>query len=191
MNSGAEAFQYDPFGRRVQKTSMLSTTNYLYDGFNPVQELSGTTPTANLLEGLNIDEYLQRTNSSGPVDFLTDALRSTLALTDSNGNTVAQYTYEPLGNTTGGGSGNPYQLNLSTLRSVIRGLRAEQKSILATMEKLERDRQNVEAGLLALRDGNVRTPDKVRKRKRMSKAARQRISQAQKKRRAAAKKVVN
>jgi hypothetical protein len=56
------------------------------------------------------------------------------------------------------------------------------------MEKLERDRQKVEAGLIALRDGNVRPPAKARKRKRMSKAARQRISQAQKKRWAAAKK---
>jgi hypothetical protein len=59
------------------------------------------------------------------------------------------------------------------------------------MEKLERDRQRVEAGLLALRDGSGRPPADARKRKRMSKAARQKISQAQKKRWAAAKKAAN
>ena len=110
MNSGAESFQYDPFGRRFAKAPLVSTTNYLYDGANPVQELSGTTPTASILEGLNVDEYFQRTDSSGSANFLTDALGSTLALTDSNGNIIDQYTYEPFGNTNvGGTSTNPYQ----------------------------------------------------------------------------------
>jgi hypothetical protein len=44
MNSGGDSFQYDPFGRRVTKTTIFGTTNYLYDGVNPVQELAGTTP---------------------------------------------------------------------------------------------------------------------------------------------------
>jgi RHS repeat-associated protein len=109
MNSGADTFAYDPFGRRVAKTVLGSTTNYLYDGVNPVQELSGTTPTANLLTG-GVDEYFQRTDSSGPANFLSDALGSTLALTGPSGNTLAQYTYEPFGNTTpSGSSANPYQ----------------------------------------------------------------------------------
>jgi uncharacterized protein RhaS with RHS repeats len=38
-----------------------ATTNYLYDGADVVQELSGTTPTANLLTGLGIDERFSRT----------------------------------------------------------------------------------------------------------------------------------
>lgn len=96
MNSGGASFQYDPFGRRVAKATILGTTNYLYDGVNPVQELSGSTPTANLLTG-GIDEYFQRTDSNGPANFLTDALGSTLALTDGSGNMLAQYTYEPFG----------------------------------------------------------------------------------------------
>jgi RHS repeat-associated protein len=109
MNSGSMSFQYDPFGRRVAKTTILGTTNYLYDGLNPVQELAGTTPTANLLTG-GIDEYFQRTDSNGPANFLTDAIGSMLALIDPSGNTLAQYTYEPFGNTTiTGSSTNPYQ----------------------------------------------------------------------------------
>ena len=35
------SFGYDPFGRRTRKTVNGSTTEYLYDGFNAVQELSG------------------------------------------------------------------------------------------------------------------------------------------------------
>lgn len=109
MDMSAESFLYDPLGRRVAKTILGTTTNYLYDGANPVQELSGATPTANLLTA-GVDEYFQRTDSSGPRDFLSDALGSTLALSDSTGTIQASYTYEPFGNTTiTGTSSNPYQ----------------------------------------------------------------------------------
>ncbi len=102
-------FQYDAFGRRVSKT-VAGTTQYLYDGVNPVQELSGASVSANLLTGLRVDEYFQRTDATGPANFLTDALGSTVALTGTSGNTLASYTYEPFGNTTvSGSSSNPYQ----------------------------------------------------------------------------------
>jgi RHS repeat-associated protein len=94
----------------VGKTISATTTNYLYDGLNPVQELSGGAPTANLLTGLGVDEYFQRTDVSGPANFLTDALGSTIALTGPIGNTLSLYTYDPFGNTTmTGSSANPYQ----------------------------------------------------------------------------------
>jgi RHS repeat-associated protein len=109
MNLTGDSFQYDPFGRRTAKTVLGTTTNYLYDGANPVQELSGTTPTANMLTG-GVDEYFTRTDSTGTANFLTDALGSTVSLTNSSGGTLAQYTYEPFGNTTTTGSStNTYQ----------------------------------------------------------------------------------
>ena len=43
-------------------------TQFLYDGFNPVQELNGASPpsvTANLLTGLSMDAYFTRSDSSG------------------------------------------------------------------------------------------------------------------------------
>lgn len=104
------SFQYDPFGRRVSKT-MNGATEYLYDGLNPVQELSANgTPMANLLAG-GTDEYFQRTDSNGPANFLTDALGSTIELTNLAGASLVQYAYEPFGNTTtvSGSSLNPYQ----------------------------------------------------------------------------------
>jgi RHS repeat-associated protein len=110
MNMIGDSFQYDPFGRRTAKAILGTTTNYLYDGLNPMQELSGSTVTANLLTGLGVDERFTRTDSSGTADFLTDVLGSTLALTNSSGSSVAQYTYEPFGNTApAGSSSSTYQ----------------------------------------------------------------------------------
>jgi len=96
----------------MKKTAGGTTTQFLYDGLNPVQELnSSNVATANLLTGLNIDEFFSRTDSSGARSFLTDILGSTLALTDSSGTFQTQYTYEPFGNVTvsGPANGNSYQ----------------------------------------------------------------------------------
>ena len=35
---GTTTFRYDPFGRRIQKSGPLGTTNYLYDGDNAIEE---------------------------------------------------------------------------------------------------------------------------------------------------------
>lgn len=64
------SFRYDAFGRRVGKTVNGVATDYLFDGANPVQELSGGAPTANLLTGLGVDEYLTRTDATGTHTFL-------------------------------------------------------------------------------------------------------------------------
>ena len=98
------SFQYDAYGRRTQKTVAGSTTSYMYDGANPAQELAGTTPTANILTGLGVDQYLTRTDSAGTRNYLSDALGSTVALTDSNGAVQTSYTYEPFGTATSSGS---------------------------------------------------------------------------------------
>jgi RHS repeat-associated protein len=78
---------------------------------NPVQEVQNGAPSANMLTGLGIDEYFQRTDSSGASSLLADALGSTLAMADSSGAIQTSYTYEPFGNTTvsGASSTNPFQ----------------------------------------------------------------------------------
>src|SRR5713226_6788027 len=108
-SSARWSWQY-PFHRK--KTINGAITQFLYDGLNPVQELNASNvATANLLTGLNIDEFFSRTDSSGARSFLTDILGRTLALTDSNGTIQTQYTYEPFGNVTvsGATNGNSYQ----------------------------------------------------------------------------------
>jgi RHS repeat-associated protein len=96
VNSGGAMFGYDPLGRRASKVLLSATTDFLYDGLNPVQEQNGSTVTANLLTG-GIDERFQRTDSSGTYSYLADALRSTEALTSSTGAIQASYTYSPYG----------------------------------------------------------------------------------------------
>ena len=96
------SFQYDALGHRAGKTIGGVAANFLFDGSNTVQELSGSTPTANLLTG-GLDEIFTRT-SGGVENYLTDPLGSTVATTDSTGALATQYTYEPFGNTSSTGS---------------------------------------------------------------------------------------
>jgi RHS repeat-associated protein len=100
-NNGA-VFNYDPLGRRVSKTVLSTTTNFVYDGANAVQEF-GTLPTANLLTG-GVDERFQRTSATETDNYLTDALGSTVTLTDAAGNSVAQYSYAPFGSLSASGA---------------------------------------------------------------------------------------
>ncbi len=104
------SFSYDPLGRRVDTNLNGATTGYLYDGLNAVQETHGSTATS-ILSGLAVDERFARTDTSGRTDFLTDALNSTIGLTNSSGALVEQYTYDPYGNTTASSSAfnNPFQ----------------------------------------------------------------------------------
>lgn len=97
------SLQYDAVGRRIRNTA---GTSLLYDGANSVQELSGSTVTANALTG-GVDDLFTRTDSSGAFIPLQDALGSTIALVDSNGNVQTTYSYDPFGNTTTGGVSSP------------------------------------------------------------------------------------
>ena len=57
-------FVYDAFGRGMNKIISGTTTQFLYDGWNPVQELNSTNGVvANLMTGLRLDEYFTRTAS--------------------------------------------------------------------------------------------------------------------------------
>ncbi len=106
------SFQYDPFGRRVRKDVNGQATQFLYDGANPVQELSASgSVTANLLTGLAVDEVFTRNESGASRSFLADALGSPLALTDAAGAVQTQYSYEPFGKvaTSGAPDSNSFQ----------------------------------------------------------------------------------
>jgi len=101
------SLQYDGFGRR---TKNLQNTSFLFNGANAVQELSGSTPTANLISG-SIDEIFTRADSTGSFTQLKDALGSTIALVDSASVIQTAYSYDPFGNTTmtGGTNGSVFQ----------------------------------------------------------------------------------
>ena len=110
LSTGAN-FSYDATGRRLGKTVGGVTTGYMYDGINPVQEFDAAGNTkADMLTG-GVDQFFARTVNGVTSSYITDALGSTLGLTDAAGSFTTQYGYEAYGNTTttGGYSDNPFQ----------------------------------------------------------------------------------
>ncbi len=110
QGSNKRSFAYDPFGRRLSKTVNGTTTSYLYDGGNVANETT-EGKTAEVLNGLALDERYARTTSTGTDSYLTEELGSTIALANSSGTPTTEYTYDPFGATTSTGdtSTNPYQ----------------------------------------------------------------------------------
>jgi len=105
------AFKYDAIGRRIEKTINGTTTKYLYDGLDIIQEIQGTAKT-NYIRTLNIDEPLTRIRADGTVrHYVKDALGSIIALTDDTGAVKTTYAYDPFGKVTitGEASDNPFQ----------------------------------------------------------------------------------
>ncbi len=107
------SFKYDVLNRRIEKTINSTTTKYLYDGLDIIQELNQDgSLKANYIRGLNIDEPLARIKADGTIRYYqTDALGSVIALTDENGIVKTTYSYDPFGNVTVSGetSDNPFQ----------------------------------------------------------------------------------
>lgn len=106
-------YTYDALGRRTAKAigGTTTPTQYLYDGANAVQETVGSAINP-ILTGLGIDERFARNDVTGRTYFLTDALGSTIALTDPTGAIQQQYSYDPYGNVAqanGTAFTNPYQ----------------------------------------------------------------------------------
>jgi RHS repeat-associated protein len=93
------SLQYDALGRRTRNAA---GTSFLYDTINSIQEMSGSTVTANMLTG-GVDELFTRSNSSGSFTILSDALGSSLAAADAAGTIQAAYSYDPFGVTSASG----------------------------------------------------------------------------------------
>ena len=100
-------FKYDPFGRRIEKTTIdpsgTTTYRYLYDGPNIIQEIKTTataTETTNYLHGPNIDEPLGMERNNQNYYFHQDGLGSIIAITDASGQKVQSYSYDSFGNIT-------------------------------------------------------------------------------------------
>lgn len=91
-------FKYDAIGRRIEKTINGTTTKYLYDGLNIVQELQNAAPSVNYIRTSNIDEPLARIEASGVVRYYQyDALGSVIGMTDENGQMMTIYAYDAFG----------------------------------------------------------------------------------------------
>jgi len=95
---GTVTFKYDPFGRRIQKTSANGTTIYAYDGDNRIEDLDSTgTAAARYTQGLGIDEPLEVFEDNASYYYHADGLGSVTELTKKNASTVNTYFYDTFG----------------------------------------------------------------------------------------------
>jgi RHS repeat-associated protein len=103
------SFHYDGLGRRRGLSVNGAAREFLHDGDSIVQELAGGAPTANILNGVGVDEVFARSDAAGARAVLADGLGSALGLVDLSGALATRYAYEPFGRTTTSGapSANP------------------------------------------------------------------------------------
>lgn len=104
ISGGVSAsFSYDALGRRKSKTISSTQTGFVYDGLNFVQELTGSTVSANLLTA-GVDELFQRKEGTATRYPIADALGSVIGLTDASGTLATEYSFEAYGKATRTGS---------------------------------------------------------------------------------------
>jgi RHS repeat-associated protein len=115
-NGGTTTFKYDPFGRRIQKSGPLGTTNYLYDGIdpkaNPVEEVDNSgSILARYTEGEYVDEPLAEVRGTNTSYYEADTVGSITSLTNPAASLTNSYIYDAFGNltTTSGALTNPFQ----------------------------------------------------------------------------------
>jgi RHS repeat-associated protein len=105
-------FKYDPFGRRIYKSSYTATSVYAYDGDNLVEETnSAGTVVARYEQTQNIDGPLAMLRSFATSYFHADGLGSITSLSNSAGSIANTYTYDSLSKLTAstGSLVNPFQ----------------------------------------------------------------------------------
>lgn len=97
-NGQSVSYGYDAVGRLAGRTAGGTTTSYLYDGVDVVQDQNNDGSKVDYVNGPGIDEKLeQSSNASGSLYFLTDHLGSTTALTNQSGAVVERQQYDAFG----------------------------------------------------------------------------------------------
>jgi RHS repeat-associated protein len=112
-SGGTVSFKYDPFGRRIYKSSSSSTSIYAYDGDNLVEETnsSGAAVARYAQQGLNIDEPLAMLRGGATSYYQLDGLKSVTSLSTTAGALAQTYTFDSFGKqtATSGSLTNPFQ----------------------------------------------------------------------------------
>jgi len=106
------SFKYDPFGRRIYKSSSTTTSIYAYDGDNLIEETNSSgTAVARYSQTQNIDEPLAILRAGATSYYHADGLGSVTSLSNSAGSLAQTYTYDSFGNQKGstGSLVNPFR----------------------------------------------------------------------------------
>jgi RHS repeat-associated protein len=104
-NGGTTNFKYDPFGRRIQKSGPLGTTNYLYDGIdissNVIEEVDNAgNVLARYTHSPVIDQPLAAFHSGTNSYYQQDGLGSVTSLSNGNASLANTYAYDSYGKLT-------------------------------------------------------------------------------------------
>ncbi len=117
---GTVSFKYDPFGRRIYKSSSAGTSIFAYDGDNLIEETNAIGGVvARYSQTQYVDEPLAMLRSGTTSYFHTDGLGSTTSLSNASGALAQTYTYDSFGKrvTSSGSLTNPFQYTSRELDS--------------------------------------------------------------------------
>jgi len=109
---GTVTFKYDPFGRRIYKSSSSGTSIFAYDGDNLIEETNSSgAAVARYSQTQNIDEPLAMLRSSTTSYYHADGLGSVTSLTNGTGALAQTYSFDSFGNQTAssGSLTNPFR----------------------------------------------------------------------------------
>ncbi len=111
-SGGTVTFKYDPFGRRIYKSSLSGTSVFAYDGDNLIEETNSSgAVVARYEDSQNIDEPLAMLRSGATSYYHADGLGSVSSLSNAAGSIANTYTYDSFGKLTAstGSLVNPFQ----------------------------------------------------------------------------------
>jgi len=111
-SGGTVSFKYDPFGRRIYKSSSSGTSIFAYDQGNVIEEVNGSgAVVARYADTLHIDDPLAMVRSSATSYYETDGLGTVTSLSNSAGSLAQTYTFDAFGKQTAssGSLTNPFK----------------------------------------------------------------------------------
>ncbi|HEY6369149.1 MAG TPA: RHS repeat-associated core domain-containing protein, partial [Candidatus Sulfotelmatobacter sp.] len=110
---GTVSFKYDPFGRRIYKSSSSATSIYAYDGDNLIEETNSSGAVVARYSGTvdRLDEPLAMQRSSVTSYYQGDGLGSPTSLSNAAGSLTQTYAFDSFGNQTAssGSITNPFR----------------------------------------------------------------------------------
>jgi RHS repeat-associated protein len=112
LNLDADSFKYDPFGRRIYKSSSSGTSILAYDGANLIEETNASgAVVARYTQTFKVDEPLAMLRGGATSYYHADGLGSVTSLSNSAGALAQTYTFDSFGKQTAttGSLTNPFQ----------------------------------------------------------------------------------
>jgi RHS repeat-associated protein len=111
-SGGSVTFRYDPFGRRIYRSSSSGTSIFGYQDYDIVDETNAAgVAVARYTHGPTVDEPLAMLRNGTTSYYEADGLNSITSLTDATGALAQTYTLDSFGNQTAssGSLTNPYR----------------------------------------------------------------------------------